>query len=170
MDTRRVSSRKVALTAAFLALAAGGVAACDSSSDDAEYSDTTTYGSGTGGYQAGSSDTGYGADDSDDYGEPVSDEVFYCADEDGEIVDEENCEDDSGTPTYFLWHSPGYARNLTPGTVLDSGEYFPPGDREARRAFNLPATGKVANGTVKTNVVGAGSGSGLSGGSTSSGG
>jgi hypothetical protein len=83
--------------------------------------------------------------------------VFYCADEDGEVVDEDECAD-GGTSSYFLWHSSGYARGLRPGTSLDGGDYFLPGDRAARRAFKLPATGKVGNGTVKTNVVGRSSG------------
>lgn len=52
--------------------------------------------------------------------------------------------------------------------MLDGGDYFPAGDRASRRAFNLPATGKVGNGTVKTNVVGrcSSGGSGLSSGTS----
>ena len=61
---------------------------------------------------------------------------------------------------------PSYARGMKPGNYLDDGDYFPAGDREARRAFKLPATGKVGNGTVKTNVVGRGSGSGMSSGTS----
>ena len=167
--TRRMSSRTVALSAAFLALAAGGTAACDGPADD-DFSDST-YTSDSGGYDSGSSGSGSsGIADVEDPepGEESDDEVFYCADEDGEIVDEENCDDDD-TSAYFLWHSSGYSRGLAPGTVLDGGDYFPAGDRASRRAFKLPATGKVGNGTVKTNVVGrssggSGVGSGTSGG------
>ena len=165
--TRRMSSHKVALSAAFLALAAGGTAACDASPDYDSDAFDTTYSSDSGGYSAG-----YDPADTDDPAEATEevtgDEVFYCADEDGEIVDEENCDDDD-TSAYFLWHSSGYSRGLAPGTVLDGGDYFPAGDRASRRAFKLPATGKVGNGTVKTNVVGrssggSGVGSGTSGG------
>ena len=89
--------------------------------------------------------------------------MFYCADEEGEILDEEYCADADETSSYFLWYSPNYARGLTPGTQLDGGDYISAGDREARRAFKLPATGKVGNGTIKTGVVGRGSaGSGIS--------
>ena len=179
VPTRRMTSRKVALTAAFLALAAGGTAACDTSTyDDSDDSDDSTY--VYDGYDAGPgsdavADTGE-VDDEDEYyddeegeeedQEPV-DEVFYCADEDGEIVDEDNCADADETSSFFLYHSSTYARGLKPGTYLDGGDSFSAGDRAARRAFKLPATGKVGNGTVKTNVVGRGStGSGLSSGTS----
>ncbi len=186
---RRMSSRGIVLSAAFLALAAGGTAACDAGGyGDDEFADAGSEwesdrysgpGSGYGSDSAGSdsagsdsagSDSGSGSDsagsDADSGSEPESDlsadpvgsesgedEVFYCADEEGEIVDEDMCAD-GGTSSYFLWHSASYARGLGPGTYLDGGDYFPPGDRAARRAFKLPATGKVSNGTVKTNVVG----------------
>jgi hypothetical protein len=170
-----MASRKVALSAAFLALAAGGTAACDASPDD-DFDDSA-YASDGGGYSSGydAADSGFSGDDSTDSSDSDSgddsdsddgtgDEVFYCADEDGEIVDEDNCDDDSGSSSYFLWHSTGYSRGLRTGTMLDGGDYFPAGDRATRRAFKLPATGKVGNGTVKTNVVGRGSsgGSGVS--------
>ncbi|WP_123678590.1 hypothetical protein [Couchioplanes caeruleus] len=200
-----MSSRKVALSAAFLALAAGGTAACDASSDDDLDSWGSAYSSDSGGYSADSgggssnvgnsrsggasssgansstagsssdlsssdgSDSGVDGSDSDDSGSGDGsdgsgyDEVFYCADESGEVVDEENCDDPSSSSPYFLWHSPNYVRGLPLGTYLDGGDYFPAGDRTARRSFNLPVTGKVGNGTVKTNVVGRGSGgSGMS--------
>jgi hypothetical protein len=168
-----MASRKVALSAAFLALAAGGTAACDASPDD-DFDDSA-YASDGGGYSSGydAADSGFSGDDSTDSSDSgddsdsddgTGDEVFYCADEDGEIVDEDNCDDDSGSSSYFLWHSTGYSRGLRTGTMLDGGDYFPAGDRATRRAFKLPATGKVGNGTVKTNVVGRGSsgGSGVS--------
>lgn len=166
--TRRLASRKVVLTATFLALAAGGTAACDQGAtepDDTGW-DATSY---TGGSEVADSPL---VDDDDpepdeDSGED-GDEVFYCADEDGEIVQEDNC-DDEGTNTYFLWHSTSYPRGMSVGTVLNGGDYFPPGDRAARQQFRLPATGKVANGTIKTNVVGRGS-NGSSAGDSGSGG
>lgn len=167
------------MTAAFLALAAGGTAACDSSFDEDQDSyDTTTYSSDTGSYSgssgSGSSVSDSEASDDDEYvsddGETPSDQVFYCADETGEVVEEQYCDDDSEASAYFLWHSSGYPRGLGPGTVLDGGDYFPAGDREARRSYKLPATGKVANGTVKTNVVGASSGGSRVSGTGSAGG
>ena len=151
---RRMSSRQVALSAAFLALAAGGTAACDASPDEDTYE--TVYSSDSGGYDPDDSDE---PGDVDESVEETGDEVFYCADEDGEIVDEEECDTSGGTSSYFLWHSTGYSRGLRPGTTLDGGESFPAGDRASRRAFGLPAAGQVGNGTVKTNVVGRGSGS-----------
>ncbi|MEU8233937.1 hypothetical protein AB0C12_30490 [Actinoplanes sp. NPDC048967] len=174
MPTRRMASRKVALTAAFLALAAGGTAACDTTYDDSDDSGYTYDGYAAGPGSDAVADTGE-VDDEDEYYEeeeeeedqgPV-DEVFYCADEDGEIVDEDNCADADETSSFFLYHSSSYARGLKPGTYLDGGDSFSAGDRAARRAFKLPATGKVGNGTVKTNVVGRGStGSGLSSGTS----
>ncbi|MGK5681419.1 hypothetical protein [Actinoplanes sp. URMC 104] len=177
-----MTSRRVALTAAFVALAAGGTAACDAGADDDPYdlSDTTTY-SADGVVDSDAvpalDDPSVDDEDSTDEestdGEPAdeepigdgpTDEVFYCADQDGQIVDEEFCDVDEDDETYFLWHSPVYLRGLTPGEFLDGGDAFPAGDRDARRAFKLPATGKVTNGVVKTNVVGRGSvGGGVSG-------
>nr|BFE69490.1 hypothetical protein GCM10020092_027910 [Actinoplanes digitatis] len=166
-----MASRSVALTAAFLALAAGGAAACDSGySDDSDFDDSPTYTyssdyEGSGYDNSGSSDSSGGDDDGyveESGDEEPADEVFYCADEDGAIVDEEYCADNDWSPSYFLWHSPDYTRGLSPGEQLDGGDYFPANDGAARRAFKLPSAGKVSNGTVKTNVVGRGStGSGL---------
>lgn len=153
--SRRRTSRNVVLTAAFLALAAGGVAACDSPSSD---DDEPNYWAGNGDYSGGSSSSG---DDSgsgvvDDSGEGVvddssGDEVFYCADAHGAVVDEDRC--DGHSSSYFLWHSAGYARGLRPGSRLHGGDHFPAGDRKARGFYHLPATGRVGNGTVKTNAV-----------------
>jgi hypothetical protein len=102
------------------------------------------------------------------------DETFYCATEDGTVVDEDNCDDDGRGAglggAFFLWHSAGYGRGYRPGTKLPpGGGKFAYNDRASRAAFGLPSTGRVSNGTVKTNVVGKG-GSGRSGGSAKSGG
>jgi hypothetical protein len=176
-----MTSRKVALTAAFLALAAGGTAACDNPGDDELAGSTyewesddhdTGSGSGSGSYGSDLSEaeeTSEAEEEEAEDTEAATDEVFYCADEEGEILEEDYCADADETSSYFLWYSPGYARGLAPGTFLDGGDYISAGDREARRAFKLPATGKVANGTIKTGVVGrssggSGIGSGTSGG------
>ncbi|GGN76519.1 hypothetical protein GCM10010112_48740 [Actinoplanes lobatus] len=183
MRSRRISSRQVVLTATFLSLAAGGAAACDSSSpDEWESADNSGY----------TYDAAAEAEDSElpvttapttapvkpaakpvtiaPTEEPMDQAVFYCADEEGMVVEEESCaEEDSGL--YFIWHSPTYSRGYPVGTYLDGGDYFPAGDRASRRAFQLPATGAVSNGTVKTNVVGRSSGGSTTvGGDTSSGG
>lgn len=200
MTTRRFTSHKVVLTAAFLALAAGGTAACDAASDDDVDSDYE-YSSDTGAHAGPAADptpspspstkptlraTGKPKSsptpartvevgsavtvDEDTDGEQSDDLVFYCADENAEIVDEQYCADDSYAGTYFLWHSSSYPRDLWPGTILDGGDYIATDDRQARTALKLPATGRVANGTIKTNVVGRGSGSsGFTGGDSAGG-
>lgn len=174
MTTRRLTSRKVALTAAFLALAAGGTAACDTTSDwDSDSSgypgDYDFDSSGGGTYSSDDSSSEDGSyDDSEDEQES-SDEVFYCADSDGMIVEEDLCVEDVSGSSYLLWHSAGYARGLVPGDMLDGGSHFKSSDRKARAAFKLPATGTVRNGTIKTNVVGKGSGTGSSGSGSSGG-
>jgi hypothetical protein len=177
-----MTSRRVGLTAAFLALAAGGAAACDDSStydspgfDEVYYDDpgsgsgfSGSGSSGSGSSGSGSSGSDSSEDDSSEVYEESDDEVFYCADEDGTIVDEDYCAD--GTrPSYLLWHSPYYERGLTPGQTLDGGDSFEATDRKARTAFKLPATGTVRNGTIKTNVVGSGSRAGSDSGSTGTG-
>ena len=134
-----MSSRSVALTSTFLLLAAGGAAACDNGDD----------------YQ---------------------DEGFYCADENGVVVDEEYCDDDNDrggvwiVPLFFIWHSSSYRPGYAVGTKLPAGgSRFAYNDRAARTSFGLPASGRISNGTVKTNVVGKG-GSGTGKSSTKSGG
>jgi hypothetical protein len=101
------------------------------------------------------------------------DETFYCADENGTVVDEDYCDDDGGGGfggAFFLWHSVGYGRGYPVGSRLPpGGAKFPYNDRAQRSAFGLPSTGRVSNGTVKSNVVGKGGGS-TSGKSNSSGG
>ncbi|MEU4626147.1 hypothetical protein AB0G04_39990 [Actinoplanes sp. NPDC023801] len=156
-----MSSRRVALTASFLALAAGGAAACDSPEPEVVEYETVT-----------SADDPYvepesGPEPEDEDEDAYEDEVFYCADEEGTVVDEEYCDDGyTGAGTFLLWHSPSYSRDLRPGTLLDAdGAYISPGDRAGRKSFGLPATGPVSNGTIKTGVVGkSGSGTGSSGG------
>jgi hypothetical protein len=160
----------VVLTAAFLALAAGGTAACDASPEESGQAgydfDPTVY--------SESEPQSTSGTDTDTGSAPVVEEsdakqVFYCADEEGEVVDEDYCADDD-TSTYWLWHSTGYARGLPTGTRLDGGGGFPANDKDARRAYKLPATGAVRNGTVKTNVVGQSSTGSAFGDGTSGGG
>ncbi|MBO3742707.1 hypothetical protein [Actinoplanes flavus] len=164
MRSRRISSRQVVLTATFLSLAAGGAAACDSSPpEEWEPADSSGY---TWDTPVESEDSGPPVTATEPTEEPVDEEVFYCADEEGMVVEEESCaEEDDGL--YFIWHSPTYSRGYPVGTYLDDGDYFPAGDRASRRAFKLPSTGAVSNGTVKTNVVGRSSGGSTTGGGDS---
>lgn len=97
------------------------------------------------------------------------DETFYCADESGTIVDEDNCDDDGGGvgggAFFFLWHSSGYRSGYPIGSRLPAGgSKFAYNDAAARSRFGLPSTGRVSNGTVKTNVVGKGGSGSSSGG------
>ena len=117
---------------------------------------------------------GVAACDNDEY----VDEGFYCADENGVVVDEDYCDDNhyygGGVVPYYIWHSSAYGRGYPVGYRLPAGgSKFAYNDRTARSSFGLPATGKIGNGTVKTSVVGkggSGSKSGSSGKSGKSGG
>ena len=111
-----------------------------------------------------------------DSGSDTQDEGFYCADENGVVVDENNCDDDgSGSgvgllPLFFIWHSSGYRSGYPVGTRLPAGgSKFAYNDRAARASFGLPSTGRITNGTIKSSVVGKG-GSGTGKSSTTSGG
>jgi hypothetical protein len=125
-----MASRSVSLTSTFLLLAAGGVAACDN-------------------------------------GDDAQDEGFYCADENGVVVDEDNCDDDNnrsgggvGLIPFFIWHSSSYRSGYGVGQKLPpGGNRFAYNDQAARQRFGLPATGRIANGTIKSSVVGKGGGS-----------
>src|ERR687894_858808 len=115
---------------------------------------------------------GVAACDNDD----TQDEAFYCADENGTVVDEDYCDDDRDgggvgiVPLFFIWHSASYRPGYGVGTKLPAGgSRFAYNDRAARQSFGLPASGRISNGTVKTSVVGKG-GSGTGKSSTKSGG
>lgn len=103
-----------------------------------------------------------------DNGDDTQDEGFYCADANGTVVDEDNCDDDNDgggvgiVPLFFIWHSSSYRSGYPVGTRLPpGGSKFAYNDRAARSSFGLPSTGRITNGTVKTSVVGKG-GSGTS--------
>jgi hypothetical protein len=107
----------------------------------------------------------------------TQDEGFYCADANGTVVDEDNCDDDDNNgggvgfvPLFFIWHSSSYRSGYPVGSRLPAGgSKFAYNDRAARSSFGLPSTGRISNGTIKTSVVGKG-GSGTSGKSGKSGG
>jgi hypothetical protein len=98
-----------------------------------------------------------------DNGNETRDEGFYCADANGVVVDEDNCDDDRagsgglGLLPFFIWHSAGYRSGYPVGSRLPpGGSKFAYNDRAARSSFGLPPTGKIGNGTIKTSVVGKG--------------
>jgi hypothetical protein len=111
-----------------------------------------------------------------DSGDQYQDEGFYCADANGVIVDEDNCDDDGGSNgggvgllPFFIWHSSSYRPGYRVGSKLPAGgAKFAYNDRASRSSFGLPSSGRIGNGTVKTSVVGKG-GSGSSSGKSSSG-
>jgi hypothetical protein len=110
-----------------------------------------------------------------DNGKDYHDEGFYCADENGVIVDEDYCDDDhhygGGLIPYYIWHSSGYRGGYAVGSKLPAGgSKFAYNDKTARSSFGLPTSGKIGNGTIKTSVVGKGGSGSSSGGSKKSGG
>jgi len=104
-----------------------------------------------------------------DSGRKYHDEGFYCADEQGRIVDENYCDDNRyNGGGYYIYHSPSYRSGLPIGALLPAGgSRFAYNDKAARTSFGLPSTGRVGNGTIKSSVVGKG-GSGSTGSHTSS--
>src|SRR4051794_16445513 len=96
---------------------------------------------------------GTAACDNDD-----DDATFYCADGNGQVVDEDYCDDDDSYHPglgFFIWYSSGYRTGYPIGHRLPSGgSKFAYNDVAARTRFGLPATGKIGNGTIKTGVVG----------------
>jgi hypothetical protein len=89
------------------------------------------------------------------------DEGFYCADDSGTIVDEDYCDDDGGGGGggFFIWHSSGYRSGYPVGSKLPAGgSRFAYNDKAARSAYGLPSSGRIGNGTIKSNVVGKGGG------------
>jgi hypothetical protein len=106
---------------------------------------------------------GTAACDNDDERE---DGHFYCANEQGQVVDSDRCDEDSpnyssSTFIYYMGsslHTPpnGYS-TYHRGTTLPAGAAkFKANDVAARQRFGLPAKGAISNGTVKTGVVGKG--------------
>jgi hypothetical protein len=94
-------------------------------------------------------------------GEEEAEQVAYCTDENGEIVDEDYCDDDydgPGAGLFFLYLG-GFGRGLPVGTVLPSGgTRINPTDTQARRDAGLPANGKVSPGTRVSGGIGSGIG------------
>ena len=93
--------------------------------------------------------------------EQEQEQVAYCTDEDGEIVDDDYCDDDyrgPGAGLFFLYLG-GFRPGLPVGTVLPSGgTRINPTDSAARQRAGLAATGAVAAGTRVTGGIGSGTG------------
>jgi hypothetical protein len=128
--TRRMSSRRVALTATFAMLAMGGLAACDNASDEDPNEDGVFY-------------------CTDDDGKVVPED--YC--------DDSNQGSSGGGGFFFMYMGSSMHGNSTypVGSKMPAGaQKFSVTDKAARTRFGLPATGRVNNGTIKTGVIGKG--------------
>ena len=88
-------------------------------------------------------------------------QVAYCTDENGEIVDDEFCDDSysgGGGGLFFLYLG-GFGRGLPVGSRLPTGgTRIDPRDSTARQAAGLPGTGKVSGGTRVSGGIGSGVG------------
>jgi hypothetical protein len=104
------------------------------------------------GFMAG---CGVGADEEEE------EQVAYCTDENGEIVDEDYCDDDyrgPGAGLFFLYLG-AFRPGLPVGTVLPrGGTRINPTDTAARQRAGLPANGKVSPGTRVSGGIGSGIG------------
>ena len=89
-------------------------------------------------------------------------QVAYCTDKDGKIVDEDLCDDDRGGGLgggLFFLYLGGFRSGLPVGTVLPSGgTRINPGDSTARQRAGLPGTGRVSAGTRVSGGIGSGIG------------
>jgi len=94
-------------------------------------------------------------------GEDEDEQVAYCTDENGEIVDEDLCDEDrvgGGGGLFFLYLG-GFRPGLPVGTVLPSGgTRINPTDTVARQRAGLPASGKVSAGQRVSGGIGSGIG------------
>ncbi len=97
---------------------------------------------------------GCGADEEED-------QVAYCTDENGEIVDDDFCDDNyrgPGAGLFFLYLG-GFRTGLPVGTRLPAGgTRIDPSDTTARQRAGLPASGKVTGGTRVSGGIGSGLG------------
>ena len=95
-------------------------------------------------------------------------EDVYCANEEGEIIDERYCDDDDRSFVGgFIWIG-GFGRGLPLGYRLSGGQHFPYNDAAARERAGLPRTGKVTGpgglgGTVTKTRAGTSKGGGFGG-------
>jgi hypothetical protein len=89
------------------------------------------------------------------------DQVAYCTDENGKVVDDKYCDDGYHGPGagFFFLYLGGFGRGLPIGTVLPrGGTRISPTDTTARRSAGLPGSGKVSAGTRVSGGIGSGIG------------
>jgi hypothetical protein len=92
--------------------------------------------------------------------EEEDEQVAYCTNEDGEIVDDDYCDDDyrGGGGLFFLYLG-AFRPGLPVGSVLPrGGTRVDPRDSAARQRYGLPGTGTVASGTRVAGGIGSGTG------------
>ena len=89
------------------------------------------------------------------------DQVAYCTDEDGKVVDDEFCDDGYNGPGagFFFLYLGAFRPGLPVGTVLPrGGTRINATDTAARQRAGLPGTGKVSAGTRVSGGIGSGVG------------
>ena len=92
-------------------------------------------------------------------GEDEEEQVAYCTNEDGEIVDDDFCDDGYNGGGLFFLYVGGFRSGLPVGSRLPSGgTRIDPRDTQARQRAGLPATGKVSGGTRVSGGIGSGLG------------
>jgi hypothetical protein len=92
-------------------------------------------------------------------GEDEEEQVAYCTNEDGEIVDDDFCDDGYNGGGLFFLYVGGFRSGLPVGSRLPSGgTRIDPRDSQARQRAGLPATGAVAAGTRVSGGIGSGLG------------
>lgn len=91
--------------------------------------------------------------------EGEQEQVAYCTNEDGEIVDDDFCDDDYVGPGLFFLYLGAFRPGMPVGTVLPSGgTRINPADAAARQRAGLPPSGKVSSGTRVSGGIGSGIG------------
>jgi hypothetical protein len=92
-------------------------------------------------------------------GEDEEEQVAYCTDEDGEIVDDDYCDDSYNGGGLFFLYLGGFRSGLPVGSRLPAGgTRIDPRDTQARQRAGLPASGKVTGGTRVSGGIGSGLG------------
>lgn len=99
---------------------------------------------------------GCGAGEDEGEGE---EQVAYCTDGDGNIVDDDYCDDSYNGGGLFFLYIGGFRSGLPVGSRLPSGgTRIDPRDSAARQRAGLPASGKVTGGTRVSGGIGSGVG------------
>jgi hypothetical protein len=90
-------------------------------------------------------------------GEDEQEQVAYCTNEDGEIVDDDFCDDSYNGGGLFFLYLGGFRPGLPVGSRLPpGGTRIDPRDTTARQRAGLPASGKVSAGTRVSGGIGSG--------------